>query len=38
MSTYNIFLDDERFPSSKDEKDYTIVRNYEDFVDLINTL
>ena len=36
--SYNIFLDDERFPSSKDEKDYTIVRNYEDFVDLINTL
>lgn len=34
---YNIFLDDERFPSSKDKKDYNIVRNYEEFVDLINT-
>lgn len=34
--SYNIFLDDERFPSAKDEKEYIIVRNYDEFVDLIN--
>lgn len=34
--TYNIFLDDERFPSDKDPKQYKIVRNYDSFVQLIN--
>lgn len=36
--SYNIFLDDERFPSDSDHKDYQIVRNYKDFCELINNL
>lgn len=36
--SYNIFLDDERFPSDSDPKDYQIVRNYKDFCELVNSL
>lgn len=36
--SYNIFLDDERFPSNSDLRDYKIVRNYKDFCELISTL
>ncbi len=35
---YNIFLDDERFPSDSDNKEYIIIRNYKDFVNTINLL
>lgn len=32
VKTLNIFLDDERPPSEHDEKNYVIVRSYDDFV------
>lgn len=36
--TYNIFLDDNRFPSEYDPRSYRIIRNYKDFCQLIETL
>ena len=32
--SYNIYLDDERFP--KTDKDWTIIRTYQEFIDIIN--
>lgn len=35
---YNIFLDDDRFPSEFDVREYYIVRTYEDFINLVLNL